>query len=159
MSYVDDNLIAGERVLYRSHLHWLILVPPALLFVVWVPLAWYMAQGTWQGFAWIPLVVGIAAMLPAIFKRQSSEFAVTTSRVLVKIGVLSTRSIELFLNKVEAIAVSQSLFGKLFGYGDIVITGSGGTHEAFSMLQGPLAFRQAVQAATAASATAAPGIR
>jgi uncharacterized membrane protein YdbT with pleckstrin-like domain len=159
MSYVDDNLIAGERVLYRSHLHWLILVPPALLFVLWVPLSWYMAQGEWQRFAWIPLALGIVVLLPAVFKRQSSEFAVTSQRVLVKLGVFSTRSIELFLNKVEAIAVSQSLFGKLLGYGDIVITGSGGTHEAFSMLQGPLAFRQAVQAATAASVTAAPGVR
>lgn len=158
MSYVDDNLIAGERVLYRSHLHWLILVPPTLLFVVWVPLAWYMAQGEWQSLAWIPLAIGVAALLPAVIKRQSSEFAVTTSRVLVKLGVFSTRSIELFLNKVEAISVTQTLFGKLFGYGDIVITGSGGTHEAFSLLQGPLAFRQAVQAATAAS-IAGPNVR
>ncbi|TMI03740.1 MAG: PH domain-containing protein [Betaproteobacteria bacterium] len=57
----------------------------------------------------------------------------------------STRSIELLLNKIEAIAVEQTLVGRMFGYGDIVITGSGGTKEAFSRIQSPLEFRRAVQ--------------
>jgi hypothetical protein len=38
--------------------------------------------------------------------------------------------------------------GKLFGYGEIVITGSGGTKESFSGIQNPFDFRRAVQAAT-----------
>jgi hypothetical protein len=36
----------------------------------------------------------------------------------------------------------------MFGYGDIVLTGSGGTKEPFSAIQSPLAFRNAVQAAS-----------
>jgi uncharacterized membrane protein YdbT with pleckstrin-like domain len=52
------------------------------------------------------------------------------------------------LNKIEAIAVNQSFIGRTFGYGDIVVTGSGGTREAFSHIQGPLAFRRAVQSVT-----------
>ncbi len=64
---------------------------------------------------------------------------------MMKVGVFSTRSIELLLNKIEAIAVSQSVIGRLFGYGDIVLTGSGGTREPFSHIQDPLEFRRAVQ--------------
>ena len=155
MSYIDSNLIAGERVTYRTRLHWLVLLAPALLFVLWLPLAWYLAQGELQGWFWVPLVLGAAAMVPAIVKRQSSDFAVTNKRVMMKAGVFTTRSVELFLNKVEAIAVDQSLLGKMFGYGSITITGSGGTHEAFSHIQGPMEFRRAVQSVTDATQAAA----
>jgi len=58
---------------------------------------------------------------------------------------MTTRSVELLLNKIEAIAVDQSLVGRMFGYGNIVVTGSGGTREAFSQIQSPLEFRRAVQ--------------
>jgi uncharacterized membrane protein YdbT with pleckstrin-like domain len=156
MSYIDSNLIAGERVVYRTRLHWLVLLPPALLFVVvLLPLTWYLAQGQWQGFAWIPLAVGVLALLPAIIKRQSSDFAVTNKRVMMKAGVFTTRSVELLLNKIEAIAVDQSFLGKLFGYGDIVVTGSGGTREAFPGIQGPMEFRRAVQAISDSAGTPA----
>ena len=76
----------------------------------------------------------------------------TTKRVIVKIGVLQTRSVELLLGKVEGITVNQGLGGKLFGYGEIVITGSGGTKEQFSGIQSPFDFRRAVQTATDAGA-------
>ena len=78
----------------------------------------------------------------------------TNKRVMMKVGVFSTRSIELLLNKVEAIAVNQSFIGRLFGYGDIVVTGSGGTKEAFSRIQGPLEFRRAVQSVSDPQANA-----
>jgi uncharacterized membrane protein YdbT with pleckstrin-like domain len=99
-------------------------------------------------YTWVPLVIALVVLLTAFIKRQSSDFAVTNKRVMMKAGVFSTRSIELLLNKIEAIAVNQSVVGRTFGYGDIVVTGSGGTREAFSHIQGPLAFRRAVQSVT-----------
>jgi uncharacterized membrane protein YdbT with pleckstrin-like domain len=146
MSYIDRNLIAGERVVYRTRLHWLLYAVPMLFsVVVLLPIAWFLASGSWQSFAWVPLALVLVVLLPAVVKRQSSDFAVTNKRVMMKAGVLTTRSVELLLNKIEAIAVDQSLLGRLFGYGDIVVTGSGGTREAFSHIQSPLEFRRAVQ--------------
>ncbi len=146
MSYIDRNLIAGERVVYRTRLHWLVYAMPVLFIaVVLLPIAWFLANGRWQGVAWVPLALAPFVLLPSIVKRQSSDFAVTNKRVMMKAGVFTTRSVELLLNKIEAIAVNQSLPGRLFGYGDIVVTGSGGTREAFSHIQAPLEFRRAVQ--------------
>jgi len=146
VSYIDRNLIAGERVVYRTRLHWLVYAVPVLFsVVVLLPIAWFLASGSWQGFAWVPLALVLVVLLPAVVKRQSSDFAVTNKRVMMKSGVFTTRSVELLLNKIEAIAVDQSLLGRLFGYGDIVVTGSGGTREAFSHIQSPLEFRRAVQ--------------
>ena len=147
MSYIDRNLIEGERVVYRTRLHWLVFAMPILVtVVVLLPAAWFLLDSLdWRGFAWVPLVVALLVLLPAFVKRQSSDFAVTNKRVMMKSGVMTTRSVELLLNKIEAIAVDQSLLGRMFGYGNIVVTGSGGTREAFSHIQSPLEFRRAVQ--------------
>ena len=156
MSYIDRNLLEGERVIFRTRLHWLVLAGPALLSLVFLfPLAWLLTTGSWRSYAWIPAVVGLLVPLPALIRRQSSDFAVTNKRVMFKVGALSNRSVELLLNKVEAIAVEQSVWGRLLGYGDIVVTGSGGTHETFSNIQAPVAFRRAVQTVTDASSVAA----
>ena len=149
MSYIDGNLLTGEKVVYRTRLHWLLFMAPVLFTAsVLLPIAWFVANGTWSGFAWIPLAIGVLVLLATVIKRQSSDFAVTNKRVMMKVGVFSTRSVELLLSKIEAIAVNQRFIGRIFGYGDIVVTGSGGTREAFSHIQGPLEFRRAVQSVT-----------
>jgi uncharacterized membrane protein YdbT with pleckstrin-like domain len=156
MSYIDRNLLDGERVVFRTRLHWLLFMGPVLLTVfVLLPIAWLLFSGSWSGFAWIPLAVGLLILLAAFIKRQSSDFAVTNKRVMMKVGVFHTRSIELLLSKIEAIAVDQSVLGRILGYGDIVVTGSGGTKEAFSNIQSPLALRRAVQSVTDAQITPA----
>jgi uncharacterized membrane protein YdbT with pleckstrin-like domain len=120
-----------------------------------VPIAWILSTGTWSHFAWIPLAVGFLVVLSAIVRRQSSEFSVTNKRVLMKVGVVSSHSIELMLSKIEAIAVNQSFLGRLLGYGEVILTGSGGSKEVFSNIQSPLGFRRAVQAVTDAQSTTA----
>src|ERR1700681_1519909 len=149
MSYIDVNLLAGEQVGYRTRLHWLLFMGPVLFTaVVLLPIAWLLDNGTWSSFAWIPLALGLLVLLVTFIKRRSSDFAVTNKRVMMKVGVFSTRSVELLLNKIEAIAVNQSFIGRAFDYGDIVITGSGRTREAFSHIQEPFQFRRAVQSVT-----------
>jgi uncharacterized membrane protein YdbT with pleckstrin-like domain len=149
MSYVDANLLQGEQVMYRTRLHWKVFVPPLLFaLVISVPLAWLWITNAWNAFGWIPVAIALLWLIAALVRRQTSEFVVTNKRVLMKAGVFTVRSIELLLSKVEAIAVHQSLAGRVFGYGDIVLTGSGGTKEPFSSIQSPLVFRNAVQAAS-----------
>ncbi len=149
MSYIDRNLLPGESVVFRTRLHWLLFLGPVLLTVVLLfPVAWYLHQGAWSHYAWIPLAVALFILLCIFIRRQSSDFAVTNKRIMMKMGVFHMRSIELLLSKVEAIAVDQSMIGRIFGYGDIMVTGSGGTKERFSDIQAPLEFRRAVQGVT-----------
>ena len=155
MSYIDANLLAGERVVFRTRLHWKLLVGPVLfMLVTLVPIAWLRAAGNFNNWALIAPAIGLIVLLAAILKRQSSDFAVTNKRVMMKTGLFNTRSIELLLSKVEAIAVHQTLAGRMFGYGDIVVTGSGGTEETFSDIQAPLEFRRAMQSVTDAQSRA-----
>ncbi|MGE5104664.1 MAG: PH domain-containing protein [Betaproteobacteria bacterium] len=149
MSYIDRNLLDDEHVVFRTRLHWKLLIGPVLFaLVTLLPAAWFLLQNTWNDWTLIPPAVGLMFLLAAILKRQSSDFAVTNRRVMMKVGVFSTRSVELLLSKVEAIAVNQTLAGRIFGYGDIVVTGSGGTEERFPDIQAPLELRRAVQSVT-----------
>jgi uncharacterized membrane protein YdbT with pleckstrin-like domain len=149
LSYVEKNLLPGEVVKYRTRLHWSLYVPSVLLtLLVMVPIAIALVINLLGVFAVIPIVVGAAFILAAHVRRLGSEFAVTNKRVVIKLGVMTTRSLELLLPKVEGIAVNQGMGGKLWGYGDIVVTGSGGTKESFSGIQDPLALRRAIQEAT-----------
>jgi len=149
MSYVDIHLLKDEIVIYRTLLHWKVFIIP-VIFTVMV-LAMFMLIAAKAGYKHVELLIVIPAILfifNAYITRRSSEFAVTNRRVIMKAGVIQTRSLEILLNKVEAVAVNQTLLGKMMNYGDIVITGSGGTKELYRGIEDPLAFRRAVQEAT-----------
>src|SRR5262249_35822211 len=139
MSYIDSHLLTNERVAFRTQLHWKVFIAPLLVAVfIWLPatIGLLMTQ-RFKVYALIPVAIALIGLAVAWLRRQTSEFAVTNRRVIVKLGVLSTRSFELLLPKVEGIAVNQGLMGKMFGYGDIVVTGSGGTKEIFTGIQNP----------------------
>lgn len=148
MSYIDTHLLAGEVVRYRTRLHWKVFVVPVLVALVMVALALWAISAERRVLAIPPIAIALILLGAGWVRRRSSEFAVTNKRVIIKLGVLTTRSMELLLPKIEGIAVTQSLWGRLFGFGEIVVTGSGGTQEPFDGIQSPLDFRQAVQAAT-----------
>jgi uncharacterized membrane protein YdbT with pleckstrin-like domain len=148
MGYINRHLLPGEQVTYRTRLHWKVYVGPVLLvLLVLLPLTILALSSTHVWLAALPTAAALGVLLAAFIRRWTSEFAVTNKRVILKLGVLNTRSVELLLPKIEGITVTQSLPGRLFGFGGIVVTGSGGTQETFTGIQAPLDFRQAVQAA------------
>ena len=102
-----------------------------------------------KSWALVGIFAAATVLVAAYLKRRASEFAVTNKRVLVKVGLFHTRSMELLLSKVEGITVDQDLVGKLLNCGSIVVTGSGGTREEFTGIGEPLEFRRALQQAAA----------
>ena len=128
MSYISDNMIPNERILYRTRLHWKIFVPAVLLVLLCIPVIMVALDGGLNPYLClslllVPLIVFLAALLTWHF----SEFGVTDKRVLIKTGILSRHTLETLLTKVENIGVEQSLWGRLFGYGTIYVTGTGST--------------------------------
>jgi len=102
MSYIDKHLLPGEVVTYRTQLHWKLYVGPALLvLLVLLPLVILAMSTTHPLLAILPGLGIVAVLLQAYIRRRTSEFAVTTKRVILKLGVMNTRSVELLLGKVE----------------------------------------------------------
>jgi len=151
MGYVDRNLMPNEQVVSRAHLHWLIFLP-ALSWLA-IAIATIVASSFFEGvIGWAVWVVGLAFLfftftkgVSAGLRWWSSEFAVTSKRLVVKVGLVRRSTLELLLAKVEAVGVNQSILGRLFGYGTLVITGTGGSMNSYDCIGSPLAFRQKVQ--------------
>jgi membrane protein YdbS with pleckstrin-like domain len=147
MSYLDEHLLDGERIVYRAHLHWTIFASAIVVVLLGVALGIvlriYQPEYWWLGavFAGIGLLLAIG---PAV-RYNSAEFAVTNKRVLAKHGFIQRESIETLLSKVEAISVDQGITGRVLGYGTIVLTGTGGTEESFPRIAAPLEFRRQIQ--------------
>ena len=151
MSYVDDNLISGEQVVFRTHLHWKLFLPAVLLVLAGITLV---AVAIYQGFdpylAFLILIIPLAALVSAYLTWRCSEFAVTDKRVLIKTGIVSRHTLETLLTKVENIGVEQTLWGRLLNYGTLYVTGTGSTRETFAGIHAPLDFRKAIEAAAVA---------
>jgi uncharacterized membrane protein YdbT with pleckstrin-like domain len=140
-NYVERNLIAGEQVVYQTRIHPIVFLPAAAVVLAGIGLG--IAYSPAGGLA--VLAMGVAMAIGAWVRQWTSEFAVTNRRVIVKIGFISRRTIEINMSKVESVEVNQDIFARLFNYGTIVVIGTGGTKEPFALIDDPLAFRRAVQ--------------
>ena len=99
-SYVNNNLIKDETVVYETKYHFKI---------------FFTLQGLFTLF-----------IVPAIL-RWTDEFVITNKRIICKTGIFSRRTLEMNLNKIESVNIDQSIFGRMLGYGTITIIGTGGT--------------------------------
>jgi uncharacterized membrane protein YdbT with pleckstrin-like domain len=148
MSYVEKNLISGEKLVYRTGVHWCVLFWPlvlALLFAAGAVFCWMQKERDFLYAGGALVVVGLIILVTAVVKRNATEIGVTNRRVIIKTGLASRRSLEIMLPKVESIGVSEPFWGRMLGYGTVVIHGTGGTPEPFDKIAHPSQFRMHVQ--------------
>lgn len=158
MAYIENNLNFGERILYATHLHWVVLVRSILVdaffsgagiaLLVWAVGGKLTERGEAQTIGMVAvalILIGNLILAVGWVRRSAWEAAVTNRRVIIKVGFLTKRTIELFLSKVESVGVEQTLFGRMLGFGSITVRGVGGTNEPFSHVADPLEFRRQVQ--------------
>lgn len=103
------------------------------------------------------LVLAIGSAAVGQIGRMSKEILVTNRRVIVREGLLSTRTTELMLFKVESLEVEQSLAGRIFGFGDLVLHGTGGQPTRMLGIGSPMDLRNAVQGAIETAGKGAGG--
>jgi len=61
------------------------------------------------------------------FRRWCYEFGVTNKRVVFKHGFISRKAVDLRLESIETVGISNGIIGRIFGYGNLTITGVGST--------------------------------
>ena len=148
MSYIEQNLMNGENVLYQARLHWVIFLWPAIIFII--AIMYCIVGGEGAVFGGLLIFIGIITGVISIIKYRTSEFGITNKRVIVKVGFISRNSLEVLLNKVEGIQVNQDILGRIFDYGSITISGTGGTKDPFHKIEAPFDFRKKAQEQIAA---------
>lgn len=147
MRYVEQSLTEGERIVYTTRRHWVVLIGPCagagLLALAGIALLFE------KDFMWIGgvilLAVAAGILLSGLLRRYGFEFAVTNKRVIYRKGIVSVATDELFLDKIESVLVKQGLLGRWWGYGSVSVRGTGGSWEPFPDIADPLLLRRRIQ--------------
>lgn len=114
--YSEKHLLSGENITYQTTYHWIHFFTKTGLFSLFI-------------IPWI--------------QQYTDEFVITNKRVIVKKGILAIWTLEMNIQKIETVNVEQSIIGRILGYGNIAIIGSGGTREQVDCIKDPIRFRKA----------------
>ena len=131
MSYIDESLIEGETVLHRGRVSW-----------------WSQFGLILLGIVTLIVVIGIGFLIAAWVRVRSTEIAITNRRVIAKFGFIKRHTVEINLEKVEALRVEQGFWGRFLNYGTIFVSGAGASVAPFPDIADPLVFRRKFMEAT-----------
>lgn len=143
-SYINSSLTTNERVIEEANISW------------WSQWGYIVVGGFFAlagigavlggdgGSAAGMLLIGLIFLAVAAVRVLTTELALTNKRVIAKTGFIRRNSIELRLEKVEGFVVNQSIFGRLFNYGTVLVTGTGGIKTPIPFISHPAEFRKIV---------------
>ena len=158
MSYADGLLATGERIVHREKQHPLVFIWgakwPLAAFIGGLILLFVTTQimtlsSPWsEVFAWLSALLVIGGLILFgwhALRYMNQEYALTNRRVIQVEGVLNKRSAESSLEKINDAELSQSVFGRIFDFGDLeILTASESGIDQFRMLRAPIEFKKAM---------------
>lgn len=154
--YADSLLTEGEVIVLRTRQHWLALIGRAragvVLFLGGLVLLFLIAyfnvapgalRDILSGIALIMLALGAIVFLYRLWIWWAQDFIITNRRLLKVTGVLNKRSGDSSLEKINDAVLIQSLFGRMFNYGDLeILTAAEMAVDRYHMLNDPKTFKK-----------------
>lgn len=125
-SYVENTLIKDEKIIYEGKVSVWSLLPLFLVGLILMPVAF----------------LGVLFWLVALARYFTTELAFTNKRVIAKFGFISRRTVEINLSKVESLQVNQGVFGRIFNYGTLIVSGAGNPQAPIAGISNPMTFRR-----------------
>jgi membrane protein YdbS with pleckstrin-like domain len=155
------NLMEGEELLYVPQLHWFYTVKNLaqslpfflILFILWNTagsfdaLSRSLIGGIELAIRYVFIIgvlIALVVFVCRIFLYLSIEYGVTNKRLIIKKGIIRVVVAEIPTDRIESIYCVQGLFGRLFHYGTICVSGIGGMMPVFSMVSRPYALRRKI---------------
>jgi uncharacterized membrane protein YdbT with pleckstrin-like domain len=152
--YLGKLLATGEEVLLIERQHGFVafsLIAGALLYViavlVIVSLLWahYGEGRNWIAYGYILALLGLPHLWWKLTVWRAHQYVVTNRRVIQLSGVLTKEVIDSALDKVTDVRTAQTVFGRMFNYGDVeVLTASETGKNLFRTIADPLGFKRAM---------------
>lgn len=165
MSYIQDNLMPNEKVLFTARVHPAVFLPSIVSFVLTIGLIAYGLSVAVSNAGSPPQAINATNALAGIFilcfsgflflysvllglqeliVMFTTEFGVTNRRVIAKTGFIRRHTLEMLLPKIESVAVRQNILGRLLNFGTVTVTGTGGTKESFRAIVEPIGVRKKI---------------
>ena len=152
--YADRLLADGERVALRARQHvlatflegriaWALLVLSIVVLVLDLQLSPNIIRDLfgWVGLAL--LLIGLAWIGQIYLAWYSQDYLVTNRRVIKVEGILSKRSADSSLEKINDAVLQQSVLGRMLGYGDLdIMTAAEESVDRYRMLSQAQTFKR-----------------
>jgi membrane protein YdbS with pleckstrin-like domain len=154
MRYADTLLADGEVVSRRARQHWLALLIEArwALVAFGLGIVAFLAAVAWLSgdprniASWLALVafvVGLLVLFIHAWRWWAQDYLVTNRRILKVEGVFSKRSADSALEKINDAVLTQGIFGRLLGYGDLdILTAADTAIDRYRMLADAPGFKR-----------------
>ena len=154
MSYIQQSLGEGEKIVKLAKFHWwytvlsylALILPAAILIAVAVYFRDEMRDRLAIG-AGVLIVIGAVLFFTRMIRKWTTEIGVTSHRFVKKTGLISLRTEEFALANIEGVKVTQSIWGRLWGYGSLRIEGTGDDSFDIPNIEDPIGFRRAIETA------------
>jgi uncharacterized membrane protein YdbT with pleckstrin-like domain len=138
-----------EDIVLDLHPHWWFFAPPLLALIAAIVLGGLVLGMTDAAWLQVPAGVMILGFLLWFGLRYArwitTNFVVTTDRLIYRHGVLAKHGIEIPLDRVNTVFFRQSIFERIVGSGDLVIESASETgRQAFSNVRNPSAVQNEI---------------
>jgi uncharacterized membrane protein YdbT with pleckstrin-like domain len=138
-----------EQIVLDLHPHWWFFAPPLLALIAALILGILALANDVHTALKIPvglLVLGLLAWFGWRYLRWiTTNFVVTSDRLIYRHGVLSKHGIEIPLDRVNTVFFRQSIFERMVGAGDLVIESASETgRQRFSNVRKPSAVQNEI---------------
>jgi uncharacterized membrane protein YdbT with pleckstrin-like domain len=119
----------GEDIVLDLHPHWVYFIKSGLLLLVTLAIGVWMLANRWEGaslgVSGVLVLVGLGWTGLTYLEWVTTNFVITTDRLIYRHGVLSKHGVEIPLDRVNTVFFSQSIVERMVGSGDLVIESAG----------------------------------
>jgi uncharacterized membrane protein YdbT with pleckstrin-like domain len=129
MAFPKKYLNDSEEIILDLRPHWFFLFGPAVVLIGALALAIWVGSGDPEDWLLFPVlaiaVVALLFFLIRLAQWMTTDFVLTTDRLIYRKGVVSRHGREIPLERVNDVSFTQTLFQRMMRAGDLLVESGG----------------------------------
>ena len=151
MSYIENNLNTGEKI---NHFTKPSIKPTIILLFIYTPIVFFLIWQLSNVFELLEstivkviclIILIVLYLVVTLIEIYVTEYAITNKRVISKKGLIVRNVAEMNLGSIEGVNLKQGIFGRIFNFGSINISGRGTSNVEFSEVDKPVEIRKQIK--------------
>ena len=175
MLYIQQSLAEDEQLIHVAKFHWMYDVMAAFNLVIFLAIAvCILVVGVFaepvlfggdkfqnltllsqikmlhpgvQIVSLLVFLMGLLKFAQLMIIKATTEIAVTNNRLSYKRGLVARYVGEINVDRIEGVNVLQGILGRMFGYGRVMVRGTGVGDILLPPIEQPIRFRKAIEVA------------
>ena len=149
MPFSTKLLNEGEDLVLDLHPHWVTFLKSGAALAIALVIGIFMLASGWEGpslaVAGVLVLLALGWVGLTYLRWVTTNFVITTDRLIYRHGVLSKHGIEIPLERVNTVFFSQTIVERMLGSGDLVIESAGEQgRQSFSNVRKPSAVQNEI---------------